>query len=401
VTTGALPAQDGTVAARPQLIRAMNEQHLLEAIRRGAPLSRPELARVSGLSKPTVAQSLAALERDGLIQVAGRRTGVRGPAAVLYELRPEAGFVLGLDVGRVYVRGALGDLSGNVRAKLSRRAPGASSRARIDELAALADELLRAAGLRRSAGVLQTVVGSPGVVDPARDALRMAANLPGWEQPLVLSELRRLFGRSTVIENDVDVAALAERDHGHGRHAATFAFVSVGTGIGMGLVIDGKLHRGAHGAAGEIAYLPFTSGRRAAPAEVKQRGALESAASSAAVVRAARAHGLDGNLTARRVFAEAAAGDPRARAVVSGEASLVAKALASIIAVVDPELIVLGGGIGGAPGFAGEVGAKLERLTPLVPEIRVSALGEDAVVDGCLAAGLELAWERLLRSRAA
>ena len=388
------------MAARPQLIRAMNEQHLLEAIRRAAPLSRPELARLSGLSKPTVAQSLASLERDGLIQVAGRRTGVRGPAAVLYELRPEAGFVLGLDVGRVYLRGALADLSGNVRAKLSRRAPGTSSRARIDELAALADELLRAGRARRSAAALQTVVGSPGVVDPARGALRMAANLPGWEQPLVLSELHRLFGRSTVIENDVDVAALAERDHGHGRHAATFAFVSVGTGIGMGLVIDGKLHRGAHGAAGEIAYLPFSAGR-ADSSEVKQRGALEAAASSSAVVRAARAHGLDGNLTARRVFAAAAAGDPRARAVVSSEASLVAKALASIVAVVDPELIVLGGGIGGAPGFAGEVGSKLERLTPLAPEIRVSALGEDAVVDGCLAAGRELAWERLLRSRSA
>src|SRR5581483_4680739 len=137
VTTGPLPVQDGTVAARPQLIRAMNEQHLLEAVRRAAPLSRPELARISGLSKPTVAQSLAALERDGLIQVAGRRTGVRGPAAVLYELRPEAGFVLGLDVGRVYLRGALADLSGNVRAKLSRRVPGESSRARVSELGSL------------------------------------------------------------------------------------------------------------------------------------------------------------------------------------------------------------------------------------------------------------------------
>jgi predicted NBD/HSP70 family sugar kinase len=376
----------------------MNEQLLLEHVREGAPVSRPDLARRSGLSKPTVAQVLAGLEQAGLVQIAGHRTGLRGPAAVLYELRPEAGFVLGLDVGREYVRGAVCDLTGAVRAKLSRRAASASARSRVEELAALADELMKASGIRRSSVILQTVVGSPGVVDPSRGALRMAANLPGWEHPRVLAELRRHFGDATAVENDVDLAALAERDHGHGRAAATFAFVSVGTGIGMGLVIDGKLHRGAHGAAGEIAFLPLRDGRQGAT-EVRHRGALEASASSSAVVRAARARGIGGPLSARRVFAAAAEGDPRARAVVAKEAALVAKALASIVAVVDPELIVLGGGIGGAPGFAANVATKLERIAPFVPEIRVSALGEDAVVNGCLAAGTELAWERVLRSR--
>jgi len=399
MTSDGPPRQDGGgLAARPQLIRTMNEQLLLEEVRRSSPVSRPDLARLTGLSKPTVTQSLAGLERDGLVQAAGRRTGVRGPAAVLYELRPDAGFVLGLDVGRLYLRGALVDLAGNVRAKLSRRASTTSGRGRVVELAALADELLRAERIRPSRVLLQTVIGSPGVIDPVRGALTMAANFPGWEQPEVLRELRRLFGDATVVENDVDVAALAERDHGHGRHASTFAFVSVGTGIGMGLVIDGKLHRGAHGAAGEIAYLPLTSGR-ADPEEVRHRGALEAAVSASAVVRAARAQGLDGSLSARKVFVAAAAGDARARAVVSTQAQLVAKALASIIVIVDPELIVLGGGIGSAPGFAVEIAARLERLAPFVPEIRVSALGEDAVVDGTLAAGLELVWERLLRSR--
>jgi len=386
------------VAARPQLMRALNEQLLLEQIRAAAPVSRPELARLSGLSKPTVALAIDGLERAGLVQVAGQRTGVRGPSALLYELRADAGFVLGLDVGREYIRGALSDLSGSVRAKLSRRAPAASARSRVGELAALADELLTAASVRKRRALLQTVVGSPGVVDPARGALRMASNLPGWEQPHVLSELRRLLGPETLVENDVDMAAVAERAHGHGRDASTFAFVSVGTGIGMGVVIDGKLHRGAHGAAGEIAYLPIEDGG-ADPREARQRGALEAVASSAAVVRSARTHGLEGPLSARRVFAAAAKGDERARAVVAREAALVAKALASIIAVVDPELIVLGGGIGGAAGFATEVARSLEQVAPFVPELRVSALGEDAVVQGCLAAGTELAWERVLQSR--
>jgi predicted NBD/HSP70 family sugar kinase len=375
-------------------MRVMNEQLLLEQVRQDGPLSRAELARISGLSKPTVTLALANLEGDGLVRVAGRRTGVRGPAAVLYEIRPEAGYVLGLDVGREFVRGALADLSGTIRAKASQKAHAPTTQGRLAELAKLGDGLTASAGVTR-AKVTQTVIGSPGVYDPERGALTMAHNLPGWEQPVVLTELRRLFGRTTVVENDVDAAALAERDQGYGRGVETFAFVSVGTGVGMGLVIDGKLHRGANGAAGEIAYLPISNGA-VAKVEAKRRGTLEAAASASAVVRAAKRAGVRGDLSARRIFSDAARGDATARLIVEEEAMLIGKAIASIIAVVDPQLIVLGGGIGRAPGFASEVGTALEALTPVVPEIRVSALGDDAVVDGCLAAGMERAWQRVL-----
>ena len=84
-------------------------------------------------------------------------------------------------------------------------------------------------------------------------------------------------------------------------------------------------------------------------------------------------------------------------AVVAGEARLVAKAISAVVTVVDPELVVLGGGIGQAPGFAAAVTAQLRDLAPVLPEVRVSALGTDAVVDGCLASGTELAWARLIR----
>jgi len=109
------------LAARPSLMRALNEQMLLEQIRRFDCVSRSDLVAVSGLSKPTVAVALANLEKAGLIQVAGRISGRRGRAPMLYQLRPEAGFVLGLDVGREYVRGAIADLSGAVRARGQRR----------------------------------------------------------------------------------------------------------------------------------------------------------------------------------------------------------------------------------------------------------------------------------------
>jgi predicted NBD/HSP70 family sugar kinase len=102
-------------------------------------------------------------------------------------------------------------------------------------------------------------------------------------------------------------------------------------------------------------------------------------------------------VSARRVFLAAAAGDKRAGAVVAGEAELVARAVCAVVTVVDPELVVLGGGIGQAPGFAAAVTAELRGLAPVLPEVRVSALGTDAVIDGCLASGAELAWTRLIR----
>jgi predicted NBD/HSP70 family sugar kinase len=387
-----------TGAAGPRLMRTLNEQLLLDRIRASGPVSRSDLATASGLSKPTVALALASLERDALVQHAGRRVGGRGRSALLYEIRSDAGFVLGLDVGREFVRGAVADLAGAVRARQSRPTRSSSGAARVRELAALAGELLGDAGVDGEATLLQTVVGSPGIVGPEGRALRLAPNLPGWERPTVLRDLRRLLGAETTIENDVDAAAVAERNHGHGREVSTFAFVSVGTGIGMGLVLDGKLHRGAHGAAGEIAFLPLTDGPLD-PRDARRRGALESAASSAAVVRAARRAGARLR-TARTVFAAAAAGDGRAREIVAAEAAIVARALAAIVAVVDPELIVLGGGIGRAPSFAEEVRARLSELSPIVPEVRPSALGPDAVVDGCLAVGSDRLWQRILSSRA-
>jgi predicted NBD/HSP70 family sugar kinase len=219
----------------------------------------------------------------------------------------------------------------------------------------------------------------------------------------VLAKLREAFGPNFVVENDTDAAALAEREHGHGREFTSFAFVSIGSGIGMGLVLGGQLHRGTHGVAGEIAFLPITEGVSGAgqagaggpgEQEVRRRGTLEAAGSSSAIVRSARQAGLRAT-SARQVFAAATGGDDRAAVIVATEARLVAKAICAIVTVVDPGLVILGGGIGQAPGFAAAVTAELGKISPVLPEIRVSALGTSAVVDGCLASGADLAWGRL------
>jgi predicted NBD/HSP70 family sugar kinase len=390
-------AQVNGQAARPQLIRALNEQLLLSHIRQVGPCSRADLARISGLSKPTVSQALANVERSGLVRIAGQRTGVPGRSALLYEIRPDAGFVLGLDIGQNYLRGALADLTGEIRAKHSARTKASSARGRVAELIGLADSLCADAGVARSA-ITQTVIGSPGVYDPRRGAMALTGGLAGMlSRPAVLAGLREAFGPDLVVENDVDAAALAEQARGHGREFSSFAFVWIGTGIGLGLVLDGRLHRGAHGVAGEIAYMPISEPQGADEQDARRRGMLEAAGSAPAVVRAARRAGMRGPVSALRVFEAAARGDERAAAVVAAEARLVAKAISAVVTVVDPELVVLGGGIGQAPGFAAAVTAELRGLAPVLPEVRVSALGTDAVIDGCLASGAELAWTRLIR----
>jgi len=374
------------------LIRALNEQLLLDHIRRAGEVSRAELARLSRLSKPTVSLALANLERAGLVRTSGIRTGSPGRAATLYQVRPEAGYVLALDVGREFLRGAISDLSGTVRARSSLRTQASSGHGRVVELRRLAASLCADAGVE-AADVTQTVLGSPGVYDPRRDALGLAGSLPGWDKPVVLTELRGAFGASLMLENDVNAAALAERAHGHGRDVDSFAFVSIGTGIGMGLVLDGRLHRGAHGAAGEIGYLPMDGEQVLDARDARRRGRLEAAASAAGIVRAARRAGMGGRVSARGVFAAAERSDERAARVVADEALLVARAVCAVVTVADPELVVVGGGVGRAAGFLDAVAREVRRLAPVLPELRVSALGTDAVVDGCLAAGLDRAWQ--------
>jgi predicted NBD/HSP70 family sugar kinase len=456
-------APSGLFAARPALIRALNEQLLLDHIRSSGPYSRADLARVSGLSKPTVSLALANLERAGLIRLAGQRTGLPGRTALLYEVRPEAGFVLGLDIGLRYLRGAVADLAGEVRARRSVPVHAKTVADRVSELVALADELCAGAGITR-AEIIQTVVGSPGVYDPQRNLMALTGGLPGWDRPEALAGLRTAFGPALSIENDVDAAALAERALGVGQETDNFAFVHVGSGVGMGLVLGGRLHRGVHGVAGEIAFMPLgrdprawrdtaASARSSAgsmagsdagslagsgtwslagssggsgdgsldgsshgsaadderatagppgviidPAEARRRGTLEIAAGADGIVRAARRAGLTGLATPQAVFEAAAAGDERAAAVMADEARLVAAAICCVIAVVDPSLIVLGGGIGQAAGFAEAVTKALEEIAPVLPEVKVSALGTDVVVDGCLAEATAMAWTQLIAS---
>ncbi|RCG32218.1 ROK family transcriptional regulator [Sphaerisporangium album] len=377
----------------------MNERAVFAEIFKLGKVSRPELAQATGLSKPTISMALADLERARLVRPIGLRTGNAGRAALLYEIRPQAGWVLAVDVGREFVRLALADLVGDIAARRDEHRKGGETPGELVAwLAGLARELVDEAGVDL-ADITLTVFGTPGIHDKETCSLQLAPNLPGWGRPGAIELLAGVAGEAPyLVENDVDLAAVGEGAYGLGQGMAHFALVWIGTGIGMGIVIDGKLYRGYQGAAGEISYMPVGEGD---PLVNRGRGMLESVASADGVVALATRLGMRGVTSAKDVFDAARAGDDVARQVVAAEADHIAHALAGVIAVLDPEMVVLGGGIGAQAGdlLIGPVADGLRDLVALrVPMIRASTLGTEAVLLGAMAVGLtkarDLVFER-------
>ncbi len=367
---------------------------MLESIRNTGPVARAQIARDTGLSKPTVSQALANLERARLVREAGRTSGGKGPTALLYELNPRAGWVVGLDVGRDWVRAAIADVTGDIVARRDERARVRSAATLIGQLGEIAHGLASEAGIRWRQ-VTFAMVGSPGVFEPTRGQVALAHNLPGWGRQGLVEAVQRELGTNIAFENDVNLAAMGERWRGLGRDVDDFVYFHVGTGVGLGLVLNGELFRGARGAAGEIAYLPIGAPdpheRRS-----RRRGTLERSLGADGVVAAARLEGMKPPLTAKKVFAAARKGDDRALRVVAGVAEHIAVAIAAVVPVVDPELVILGGGIGhNGDLLLAPVISELRALSPFAPRVDVSALGEDAAVVGAVAMALRAAQDRL------
>jgi predicted NBD/HSP70 family sugar kinase len=384
-----------TVKGTPAFLRTLNQGALLQRLRESGPLSRAQLSRDTGLSKPTVSQALAELEAAGLVRPVGRAAPARGRTAILYEPDPTAGYVVGVDIGRAWIRVAVADLAGEILARRDTPNRARTGAAVVRAVAREARAAVNQAGIGWKR-VVHTVVGSPGVFDPATGRLWHAPNLPDWSKPGLADELRDALTPSTAIENDANLAAVGERDFGRGREARNFVYVELGTGLGVGIVIDGEIHRGARGAAGEVGYIPWPG------APTSERGRLEEATSAAAVVASAREAGMRGDLTAKDVFDAARAGDAKALRAIDEEAIGLAQLLATITAVVDPEFIVLGGGIGASADLLRpRIEDSLRELTPLETRVEESELGQDAIVLGAIATALGTAREIVFEERLA
>jgi predicted NBD/HSP70 family sugar kinase len=378
--------------ATPPLLKRLNEETVLETIRGGAPISRAEIARRAGISKPTVSLALRALLDAGLVRETDGRPAGPSYGAVYFEPVPEAALVLGVDLGARFLRGALSDLTGAVRARIDVELDGVSADTALHAIVELRDDLVRAADLGDDL-VDSVVVGVPGVVEEDGGAVRLATNVPGLDGRRYGLELEALLGVRVTVENDVNLASVGERRFGVARGVDNFMFLSVGTGLGAGLVLRGELQRGHHGAAGELDYVAAGLDEEIDP--------CAAALSDLAAVRAADdgATTLAAPFDPRAVFEAARRGDGLARDLVREEARRIALHIAPIAAVADVELVVLGGGIGANAELLGDVRPLLASWLPYPPRVETSSLGDGAVLMGAVSVGLESTLQRVFLSR--
>jgi predicted NBD/HSP70 family sugar kinase len=366
--------------ARPLLLRRLNARTVLDTIRDQAPVSRAEIARVAGISKPTVSLALRALEDAGLVREAPTAE-LSGPTygATFYEPEPDAAAVLGIDIGARYLRMAVADVTGTVRAREDVLAGELTADGVFAVVPDLARRLVATAGVP-AGRIAGAIVGVPGVVDPATGAISLAENVPGLEGERAAERLERDLAMPVKVLNDVNLAAIGERDEGAGRGVQSFVFVSVGTGLGAGVIVAGELLAGSHGAAGELDLMrPAASGEDPAAPAIR---------AYAAELRGGRAAGRAPSTV--EIFAKARKGEQWALDVVAEVARRVCAHLIPIAAIVDPELIVLGGGIGSNGDLLlGPVSDALREALPFPPKVESTQLRDEAVLAGALALGAE------------
>ncbi|MEU9789294.1 ROK family transcriptional regulator [Streptomyces sparsogenes] len=379
----------------PRVLRAMNDRAALELLVAHGPLTRTRLGELTGLSKPTASQLLTRLEAAGLVRTTGNVTGRPGPNAQLYEINPAAAHVAALSVDQEGLTAAVADITGRILAehRVNADATAESVRNRTGELVAEAvDGALAAAGLTRGE-LRQTVIGTPGALDPRTGVLRYAPHLPGWQSRTMRDELAEVLGTPLVIENDVNLAAIAEQHHGTAQDFDDFALVWADEGVGAAIVLGGTLLRGATGGAGEIGYMPLPGAPLARGDDSAARpdagGGFQKLVGSPAVVELAREHGIEAP-TAPEALATALRTPGAGDAVLTELARRLATGLASVVAVVDPELVVLSGQVAQAGGerLRELVEAEMTGLALPRPLLRISAIEGDPILIGALQTAL-------------
>ncbi|MEV0692744.1 ROK family transcriptional regulator [Streptomyces sp. NPDC050388] len=392
------------MAASPSTARAINDRNALRLLQQEGPLTAGQLKQLTGLSRPTVADLVERLTAAGLITVvgeAGERR--RGPNAKVYGIVAGRAQLAALDVRTEGVAVVVSDLVGAVLAEAyAPIAVDAGTGPAVERAVALVERTLKEAGADR----LHTVgIGAPGLIDPASGELRVSKGLPEWHRLLVAALQERLPEARVSLENETNLAALAEQREGAARGRDTFVLLWLGHGTGAAVILDGSLRRGASGGTGEIGFLPVP-GTPGLPSATDCGGGFHSLAAAAAVAELAGEHGVVAEpdtepvaagavrAAAARAREEPASADAR---FLDALADRVAVGVAAVAALLDPGCVVLGGEIGQAGGteLAARVQDRTARMSPLSTEVRASLLGGGAVLRGALLTARDRAQDEL------
>ncbi|MEU4832949.1 ROK family transcriptional regulator [Streptosporangium sp. NPDC023615] len=419
----------------PSLLRAINDRAALQALLERGPLTRPEIGALTGLSKPTASQLLIRLQGAGLVVLDGIREGLPGRTAEVYRLNPDAAHVAALDVKRAGIDVRIADITGAVVGEHHLPTPGRGGGDAVERVraalegagAATTDRTATAvaatttapagaaragAGAGTAAGAVairRAVIGVEGAIDPGTGRLAYATSkdMPGWQIPDLVRTLSDGLGMPVAVENNVNLVAQAEQAHGAGRGHRDFVLLWADEGLGSALVLDGRLHRGATGGAGEVGYMPTPGAPTARETGRYANHGYQALTGGPAVLKILRSYGVRGGDPAQAVLnaVRASAGgrgarSDDARAGLRDIASRLALGLAAITSVVDPEVIVLTGGtlLAGGETLRELVEHELHALTIPRPPLLLSTVEGNPVLAGALDLALAGAREEVFGS---
>jgi predicted NBD/HSP70 family sugar kinase len=385
----------------------MNESAALALLLERGSLTRGELRELTGLSKPTTSDVLRRLTEAGLAVLVGHTSGGPGPNAEIYAANSAAGHAVAVtvreaaDASRARLAGALCDLAGTVVAKAETTVDFGAGADPAQAVTAVVEDLCTAAALDPSR-LHHVELGVPGSYDATAGSIRHI-DVPGWNRPGLVDDLARRLDATVGVENDVNLAAIAERSRGVADQCDSFALIWFGQGLGLAIDLGGALLRGARGGAGEIGYMPVglslgdertdlqdLLGGPAVLALAAENGVIDAATPEAAVAAVVRADGPpEGGA------GNAAAGGERFLDALAGR---IAWGVAAVAAVLDPALIVLAGELARAGGevLVDRVTAALRATTPLDTAIAVTAITGDPVLLGALDAALRAVRDTLI-----
>jgi glucokinase len=376
----------------------VNEFLVLDYVRENSPTSRTDIGRALGLSAASVSRIVGRLRDDNLVTESGTRQSNGGRPRTIVSFRSDAGAVIAVDLGGTRCHSALADLGGTVLASDLRptHTQGDAFTTLVAAIETMTDE-----AERRRLPVVALAVGVPGILDPTTGVARDAPYV-GWDGFPVVDGLAGKVDLPFVVDNDVNLAALAHAWRGDGRLVDDFVTLSVGTGTGAAIVSDGRLLKGRHNAAGELGNLvvrrellgrPITAGLGAFESSASGPGIATRARELVATGRPSRL--ADSEITPETIFQAAASGDELAKTVVDELLDELAMAIVALVCTVDPEVVILEGGVGRSLGpYLEALVARIRPSVPAMPAIVVSRLGRDATVIGAVAAALELARRR-------
>ncbi|WP_406169217.1 ROK family transcriptional regulator [Streptomyces sp. NBC_00996] len=381
----------------PRVLRAMNDRAALDLLLAHGPLSRTRIGKLTGLSKPTASQLLARLEAAGLVLATGTSEGRPGPSAQLYVVNPGAAYAAGLDVTPERILAAVADVTGRTVGEYELLTPGRRpAQPVVRQVTDALDGAVKAAGLARD-DVRRLVIGTPGAFDPNTGRLRYASHLPGWHSPSLLDELAAALPMPVEYENDVNLVAIAEQRLGAAQGHEDFVLLWNEGGLGAALVLGGRLHRGWTGGAGEVGFLPVPGAPLVRQVTKANSGGYQELAGSQALPKLARELGIEdvptgpyAEVAAALVERAATIDEGPHRRLLETYATGLATGLASLVSVLDPELVVLSGAsltAGGEP-LRALVQAELEELAASRPRLVVGDVHEHPVLRGALESAL-------------